>query len=518
MKRILSLAIIFMLFHTAIKAQDNFIPRKGHQYSDRQRIEKHRHKQESPGVKEDPISFNDPVKTSVIKLDSSYRFPWDQVNNNWRSTASSRVKCGYDARLNQTGTYSDSWDTGLSMFIHSYELLNVYDANNNMTEWIYNTWNKPTSTWIPNEHDTLLYQNNKLTSESWNFYNTINNTWFKGYYWQYNSTGALTEYFYLDYDYSTFAIQYGEKRQYTLNARDYPVVTVIQNFDTILHNWVLSGKALSTYQNDTLLLEETSYSWNSASVTWDMTGRTQNSYTGTLLTNSVEQQWISSSWVNSANTVYTYDNNRNIINELYQYWDGIGWVNSNQIANTYDASNRLMTNLTQNFINNSWSNNFLYEYSYDNNGNRVMRSYKSWDYYTGTLVGGSKYLYAFDANNLMISSTYQYLDTGTGNWINSSLVSYYYSAHTYGVDDIFSHGLYKVYPNPATERIFIEPTDPGAHAIRSAAIFTITGQEVLHQQVDGTKTMMDVSTLPAGIYFLRLTGNDGGFTEKFIRK
>ena len=77
MKRILSLAIIFMLFHTAIKAQDNFIPRKGHQYSDRQRIEKHRHKQESPGVKEDPISFNDPVKTSVIKLDSSYRFPWE---------------------------------------------------------------------------------------------------------------------------------------------------------------------------------------------------------------------------------------------------------------------------------------------------------------------------------------------------------------------------------------------------------------------------------------------------------
>ena len=518
MNRIVSFAIIFMLFQTVIKAQDNFILRKTHQESYRQRIEKQRHLQESSGVKVDHRSINDPIRTSVQKRDSSYSFPWDQISSNWRTAPSSRVTYAYDSRLNLTSTYRDSWDTGLLKFIHSYELLNVYDGNNNMTDWIYNTWDKPTSAWIPYEHDTLLYQNNKLTSESWNFYNTLNHTWFKGYYWQYNATGGLTELFYLDWDYSTFAIQGGTKMQYTLNAQNMPVVSVYQSFDPILSNWVLSGKALSTDQNDTLLLEETSYNWNSASVTWDLTGRTQNSYTGTLLMNSVEQQWNNSSWENSSHTVYTYDNNRNIINKLYQYWVGTGWMNSNQTVNSYDANNHLMSNLTQNFINNSWSNNTLYEYSYDNYGNMTVRTDKSWDYNTGMLTGGSKYLYTFDANNLNVSTTYQLLDAGTGNWINNSLTSYYYSAHTYGVSDIFSSGLYSVYPNPATEWIYIESAEPGKNTIQSAAIFTLSGQVVLHQQVNGTRTVMDVSTLSAGVYFLRLTGNAGVFTEKFIRK
>ncbi|MEI6683292.1 MAG: T9SS type A sorting domain-containing protein [Bacteroidota bacterium] len=518
MKRFLSLAIIFMLFHTAIKAQDNFSPRNAGKDTGKQRIEKLRHMQESSGVKVDHRSINDPVRTSVQKRDSSYRFPWDQISSNWRTAPSSRIVYSYDSRLNLTGTFGDSWDTGLLKFIHNYELLNVYDGNNNMTDWIYNNWDKPTSAWVQYEHDTLLYQNNKLTSESWNFYNTLNHTWFKGYYWQYNASGGLTELFYLDWDYSTFAIQYGRKMQYTLNTKNMPVVSVYQTLDTTLNNWVLSGKALSTYQNDTLLLEETSYNWNSANVTWDLTSRTQNNYTGNLLSTSLVQQWNNSSWVNSSRTVYTYDNHGNDINELYQYWVGTGWMNTNQTVNSYDANNHLMSTLTQDFINNSWSNNTLYEYSYDNSGNTTVRTVKYWDLNTGMLMGGSKYLYTFDANNQSVSTTYQYLDSGTGNWINSSLTSYYYSAHTYGVNDIFSIGLFKVFPNPATERIFIESAKPGANPIQSAAIFGITGQEVLHQQVNGPRTVMDVSTLPAGVYFLRLTGKDGVFTEKFIRK
>ncbi len=65
-----------------------------------------------------------------------------------------------------------------------------------------------------------------------------------------------------------------------------------------------------------------------------------------------------------------------------------------------------------------------------------------------------------------------------------------------------------IYPNPASEKINIELTGEKFNAKNSVSVLDITGQELILQKVTGSKTEIDISSLPAGVYFIRLVGND----------
>jgi hypothetical protein len=68
---------------------------------------------------------------------------------------------------------------------------------------------------------------------------------------------------------------------------------------------------------------------------------------------------------------------------------------------------------------------------------------------------------------------------------------------------------YSVYPNPATE--FITVNGDGSSAF---TVFNSFGQEVLTQISNSTQTRIDVSTLPAGMYYLRTA--EGVYVQSFV--
>lgn len=61
--------------------------------------------------------------------------------------------------------------------------------------------------------------------------------------------------------------------------------------------------------------------------------------------------------------------------------------------------------------------------------------------------------------------------------------------------------LINIYPNPSSEQFTIEAKIPIYQG--TIDIFSLNGQELNHYQITETKTVIDISGLPAGVYFVR---------------
>ena len=70
----------------------------------------------------------------------------------------------------------------------------------------------------------------------------------------------------------------------------------------------------------------------------------------------------------------------------------------------------------------------------------------------------------------------------------------------------------QVYPNPAHDRLFIQ-TDKALEV----TLFSITGKQVLHEQILDPANGINISQLPGGIYFLRLRAGNEEVTMKVVK-
>jgi len=86
---------------------------------------------------------------------------------------------------------------------------------------------------------------------------------------------------------------------------------------------------------------------------------------------------------------------------------------------------------------------------------------------------------------------------------------------TTGLNTIVDNNYISLYPNPAKNNIAIElPGSEGANV----QIINAIGQVVLEKSFSGIKTQMDISTLPAGMFIVRIAYNDCIFTRKLLKE
>jgi hypothetical protein len=88
-----------------------------------------------------------------------------------------------------------------------------------------------------------------------------------------------------------------------------------------------------------------------------------------------------------------------------------------------------------------------------------------------------------------------------------------YDSVSVGIGEL-RHSQISLYPNPATDKITIEIS--GEREENNLAIVNIEDQELIRQKISGWKTQIDISSLPPGIYFLKLTGERLVQVEKII--
>ena len=77
----------------------------------------------------------------------------------------------------------------------------------------------------------------------------------------------------------------------------------------------------------------------------------------------------------------------------------------------------------------------------------------------------------------------------------------------------FQENNITVFPNPATSLIQVTNNQP----ITDIVIIDLLGQELLKQTITEPKTIIDISILPNGIYFVRVTGEETAGVGKFIK-
>ena len=58
----------------------------------------------------------------------------------------------------------------------------------------------------------------------------------------------------------------------------------------------------------------------------------------------------------------------------------------------------------------------------------------------------------------------------------------------------------RIYPNPATDKLYIAHPDQ----VNGLEVLTVTGNKVLSKILNESETELDISTLPPGIYLLKL--------------
>lgn len=80
---------------------------------------------------------------------------------------------------------------------------------------------------------------------------------------------------------------------------------------------------------------------------------------------------------------------------------------------------------------------------------------------------------------------------------------------------------FNIYPNPASGIITVEQNETSSGIEAEISIYSLTGKELLRQQLTGPKTEFNVSALPAGVYFIRLIPDDQNAAVKvgrFVKK
>ncbi len=101
--------------------------------------------------------------------------------------------------------------------------------------------------------------------------------------------------------------------------------------------------------------------------------------------------------------------------------------------------------------------------------------------------------------------------TGTG----ISHISYvgYISKNTTGIQNIsILNNSVALFPNPANNELTITTNE---NAYSSVSIFNSVGTQVLYSGINTKMTNLNISNLPAGIYFLKLEGNGGKSIRRF---
>jgi hypothetical protein len=85
-----------------------------------------------------------------------------------------------------------------------------------------------------------------------------------------------------------------------------------------------------------------------------------------------------------------------------------------------------------------------------------------------------------------------------------------------GIENMSIDVHYKFYPNPSSDFITIETSAIPTES--QLSISNLNGQELITRQITQPKTQLDISSLPNGVYFVRLTSDKTVATGKIIKQ
>jgi len=84
-----------------------------------------------------------------------------------------------------------------------------------------------------------------------------------------------------------------------------------------------------------------------------------------------------------------------------------------------------------------------------------------------------------------------------------------------GVNQVAKNAIAKVYPNPATNILYVDIID---NSVQQISVINMTGQVISNYNTSTNHIEINTATLPAGTYLLQLAGNGGSAQMRFVKE
>ena len=108
-------------------------------------------------------------------------------------------------------------------------------------------------------------------------------------------------------------------------------------------------------------------------------------------------------------------------------------------------------------------------------------------------------------------------DTGYAVGWNGTILKTSNGGYPFGINNLLSRSIsLKIYPNPSSSQVTIETSTVPVNG--QLSIMNLNGQEVLSRQITEPKPQLDISGLPSGVYFVRLTSQGMVKVGKIIKQ
>ncbi|HXS35716.1 MAG TPA: T9SS type A sorting domain-containing protein [Flavipsychrobacter sp.] len=429
------------------------------------------------------------------------------------------TSCAYDGTIyspQDSGTYSYSMGRGIGPNGHGwlYDLNHVYaynnttskysnsslttqtfDAKNNLSTVLVQSWDTSSSSWANVEKDIIGYDaDNNATSYTGQAWNPSTKSW-------QNSSEQLS----------------------TFDSKNNMINRTLQRWDIPSSSWVGFEKFVYAYNSSNKLTTYSLQSWDTTSKSWATYSITYYRYdmsNNDLADSVVNWNKATSSWTNYDLDLYTYNSANKVLTQIHQQWYLGAWLNYQDYLFTYDTSGYETSQTWQKWVKGAWLNNVNFIYNRDASHINYQFIYQNWDTVTNSWLNATKAATTDNTYNQPLIETDYEWDAGSSKWVSNigdRSTRYYYETYTTSVGAMNTGGSIKIYPSPANSILDIDiKWDEVQTGI--IAIYDMQGR-LWHQwqTANGVAyhNSISVAQLPAGNYILKIRGENGQLADRF---
>ncbi|MDR2010955.1 MAG: T9SS type A sorting domain-containing protein [Bacteroidales bacterium] len=437
--------------------------------------------------------------------------------------------------------------------------LYFYNENGFLVNILYHT--NTTGSWVNSRQYTYEYDSKgNLLSELYQEF--INNAWQNDYIdeFTYNSKNKVTKILCRVWESSNTWRDY-EQYSYDYDERSNLISELSQSWSKYENIWEDDYQYLYTYDSNNNMLTALERRLKNDILTDDC--RYTYSYDDINNMETQLREYYNSNgnqWLNSDYILLTYYSNNNLKSYLYQMWNYSYWIDIYRISYEYDDNDN-QTSYIQESYNNVWNYSEKKISTYYNNNcvSETLFNWKNndWEY-------KSRILNEYNNNNL-INVIFQGYETdwydykkrsfeySDGNCISAESfilngenwesyndnfsISYnsnervYNVYYTYKIDlsytktpkpaGIENHSKsissFIVYPNPTSEELKIKNEELKIIGIE---VYNVTGKKQnirINSGLKQSETVVNVSNLQNGVYFVKIQTESGSAMEKFVK-
>jgi hypothetical protein len=286
------------------------------------------------------------------------------------------------------------------------------------------------------------------------------------------------------------------------------IITQINNTGVLVN----SSRTQNTYTG-TNLTEEIESNWDGAN--WVNSLRRQNAYTGDNLTEEIESNWDGANWVLFSRTLYNYDGSNQLQDDLFQLRDteDTSWENDNRTIYTYNASDLLEQEVYEewNAVNATWVSSELRTYSYTgSNVSEIISSF--WDGFE--YLPEDRSLLTYNADGFIEQIIFQ--ENFDSAWENATRITYIYPACQSLSTEEFVTFDFNFYPNPSSDSLKVLNL-PQGHAALNYMIYDMSGRLIQKGKLNSNFTIT-TQFIKDGLYVLKLSDESYSLAKQFVVK